>query len=184
MKLKLIYESIVSSENIKNKFGSINTDDIIFNSKNNHGQMELKVVFKDNTLNNIYRKLMLSDYDEPETIIDLEIQNMNHIHINAIPNSLMGIGLGKNIYRKVLEEYDYISTGFVNARSSEDAQRVWRSLINSDDYFYFISVDEVRVTLANKDAHPLIYEGILTYFGNYLEKTNFDKTLIDDYDDY
>lgn len=177
---KLICENI---DNPSNLFSKVSIDDIDFDSRVS-GQMELKLKFRDNNLQKIYTEMMLEEFDIPDTIIDVETRNMNNIHINAVPTKLRGIGLGKTIYRKVLEELDFITTGFNYARISSEAQRVWESLIKSDEYYYFIGPDYHRVTLAVKNSHPAIYETIINYYDNHLESTNFDPSDInnDDWD--
>jgi len=163
---------------LKSKFSNLDLDDIKFDSKVSYGHMGLKLVFSNPELDKYYNKLMQKDFKQDGTYLDLETRNMNHIHISAIPYALRNIGLGKLIYRKMLQEVGYISTGFAYARISEDAQRVWESLIKSGEYYYFKSKDNIRVTLAEKYGHPAIYEHILEYYGDQLEETNFDKSEV------
>lgn len=126
----------------------------------------------------------MNEFDESYTIVDLETNNMNHIHINAIPSILQGMGIGKAIYRKVLEEFDFITTGFSYARISEEAKGVWKSLMKSDDYYYFIGKNYNLVTLAKKETHPIIYKTILDEYGDDLQSTNFDPNEVDDWHEY
>lgn len=185
-KLKIIEKvktNLNENANIKNSFSSLDLDDIDFNSTVSPGHLGLKLVFRNSDLNKIYSKLMQKDFKTDSTYIDLETRNMNHIHISAIPYSLRNIGLGKLIYRKVLQELGYITTGFVHARISEDAQRVWESLIKSGEYFYFKSKNNIRVTLAEKYGDLRIYEHILNEYGDQLEETNFDKSEAQEIDE-
>lgn len=183
MKLSLIYESLLNESNdIISSFKNLTTSDIELETSASFGHMSIKIKFIDDYLQKIYTKLMMEDFDEPTTTVDLETNNINNIHIDAIPYKLRGLGLGKVIYKKIIEEFDFISTGFNYARISDEAQRVWESLINSGDFYYFISNDN-RVTLAKKEDHPIIYKSFIDYYGDRLKSTNFNEDDID-YDEW
>lgn len=78
--------------------------------------------------------IQIENLDEPITV-DIEKDNYNRIHINGIAEPLLGKGYGKIIYTKLLKQYGYISTVDAYGSSTEDAQRVWNSLINSGKYY-------------------------------------------------
>jgi hypothetical protein len=100
--------------------------------------------------------------------VNLEHRNFNRVHISGIASPLLNKGYGKEIYRGLVKQNGIISTSD-GASSTEDAQRVWNSLIKSGDYYW-----------AKKGPHTAIAtskEEIDKYIDSFLEDKFSDEPL-------
>jgi hypothetical protein len=66
--------------------------------------------------------------------VNLESDNFNRVHIGGVSPSNLNKGFGKEIYSTLIESNGIISTS--EGSSTEEAQRVWSSLIKSGEYYW------------------------------------------------
>lgn len=97
--------------------------------------------FKDNKR----QEKQLKELETPIKV-NLEHDNFNRVHINGISTSNLNKGFGKEIYHSLIENNGIISTS--KGSSSEDANRVWSSLIKSGQY-YWATVNNNHTAIAN-----------------------------------
>lgn len=88
----------------------------------------------------------VEELDESVTV-NLESDNFNRIHIGGISESNRGQGFGKEIYHSLIE-LGVLSTSLGSA--SQDAERVWRSIMNSGMY-YWAEVGENSIAVSKKE---------------------------------
>jgi len=105
-------------------------------------------------------------YDEIEWSIDIRPIEDNRIHINGngLPFSLREIGLGKKIYKKIINEVGYISTR--EDKSYKYSDLLWESLIRDEELYCFISTDKVIAVLKNNIPNN-IYDVLQRSFGQF-----------------
>jgi len=94
--------------------------------------------------------------------IELEINNLNRIHIpNGLPFILKNIGFGKQIYRKIIKEFGFIST--LKMDQSLDAIFVWDSLRKDTDIYSFLR-EQQMLCIDDSLVYINIEELLLNFF--------------------
>lgn len=89
------------------------------------------------------------------TEIQIEFDYLNRIHIPiGLPYILKGLGLGKKIYKSLLDELGYISTSRLDR--TLDAIFVWDSLRKDKNIFSFINGENVLCININKKYDDII----------------------------
>lgn len=93
--------------------------------------------------------------------VNLEHDNFNRIHINGISRSNKGKGFGKEIYSAMVYSTPkgIISTANVYGSSTDDAQRVWDSLIKSGE-FYSVKIGQFKAIANNQNMIDRFIENI------------------------
>lgn len=75
--------------------------------------------------------------------IELDHSNLNEIDImNGLPNFMKNLGLGKKIYKKLIKDFDYISS-FNGSGHSLDSDMVWKSIVTDKEIFSFANDDNL-----------------------------------------
>jgi len=94
--------------------------------------------------------------------IEIEINNFNRIHIpDGLPFILKNIGLGKQIYQKIIKEFDYIST--LKMDQSLDAIFVWDSLRRNKDIYSFLR-EQQMICIDENVSYNNIEKLLLQFF--------------------
>lgn len=151
LKIKTLLENI-PLDKIKlikiDKYNGRTTYKISWDSKTNNYITRLNNILYDTDDEDIQDKLENIDNLE----IDIDGKLFNRIHFpNSLPSYLKNIGLGKKIYLKAIEKFDYISTLIDGVDSASfEAKMVWDFLINSDDV-YTVSKDNLSILAINKN---------------------------------
>ena len=107
-----------------------------------------------------------------EIEIDSELFNRIDI-INGLPNFMKGIGLGKKVYKKLIKDFNYISS-FNGYEPSIDSSMVWNSLACDDDIFTFSKGENIISFWKGYN-----YEKIITILRNFYDGDE-DNNLYDD----
>jgi hypothetical protein len=108
------------------------------------------------------------------TEIDIEENYLNRIHIPiGLPYILKGIGLGKKIYKSLLQDIGYISTSRLDR--TLDAIFVWDSLRKDIDIYTFINGENVLCIDSTKD-----YDYIIKILEKFYKILNEDIIILDD----
>jgi hypothetical protein len=69
-------------------------------------------------------------------VIDIETTHYNKIDIiNELPPFMQNLGLGKKIYKKLIEDFNYISSTGDNY--SIESSMVWKSISTDNDIYFF-----------------------------------------------
>lgn len=91
----------------------------------------------------VYDMVNRDGYDDPELCIEIDSDNLNRVDImNGLPNFLLGLGLGKKTYKKLIKDLGYISSlsgGDVNLNSS----MVWKSIAKDSELYTFCNDDNI-----------------------------------------
>lgn len=115
--------------------------------------------------------------DELVWNIQIESLNSNRIHISGkgIPFSLRNLGLGKKMYKIIINESGYITSE--NHESYGHSDLLWESLVKDPELCSFISKDKI-LTFFRKNI-PMNFKDILEKNFSGLEKSGclFDKSF-------
>jgi hypothetical protein len=113
--------------------------------------------------------------------IELDSNMLNRIDImNGLPNFMKGIGLGKKIYKKLIKDFNYIST-FDGYEPSIDSSMVWESLDKDDDIFTFTN-DENIICFWNDYSYNDIINKLKDFYKESdINNPQFDDTFLNRY---
>lgn len=121
---------------------------------------------KDTEIFNKYFSIIYPDGDEtPFNIeIDIEKNNLNRIHIPVgLPFILKGVGLGKKIYKSLINEYKFISTN--GSDRNMDALFIWDSLCQDKNVYSFIN-DKKILSISPELEFEKIKDILLIFFND------------------
>lgn len=111
--------------------------------------------------------------------IEIDYKLLNRIDIiNSMPIFIKGIGLGKKIYKKLIKDFNYIST-FSGYEPSIDISMVWDSIARDEDVFTFTNDDNIISFWNTYNYNDIISKLKIFYknFGHY----EFDDNFLDKY---
>lgn len=144
-------------------------------------------LFRIKHIPNILNKIFQDGYRD--LFLEIEIHNdiFNKIDIlNGLPNFLKNLGLGKKIYKKLIKDFNYISS-FSGYEPSEDSDMTWNSILDDHEIFSFcndnniisfwyeVPYDEIINILSSFYKEP----GKMVFDDDFLEKFNLtDDVLI------
>ena len=127
-----------------------------------------------------YFKIVYPDGEELSFYPDIEIEkyNLNRIHIPVgLPYILKGLGLGKKIYKSVIDKCEFISSTYLDR--AMDAVYVWNSIRKEKDVYSFIFNKKILAISPKLNFNKI--EDILLEFFKGL--TDEDIILDDDFKD-
>jgi hypothetical protein len=106
---------------------------------------------------------------------------LNRIDImNGLPNFMKGIGLGKKIYKKLIKDFNYIST-FDGYEPSIDSSMVWESLAKDDDIFTFTNDENIICFWNDYSYNDTIEKLKYFYKDSDINNAQFDDTFLNRY---
>ena len=113
--------------------------------------------------------------------IELDSNMLNRIDImNGLPNFMKGIGLGKKIYKKLIKDFNYIST-FDGYEPSIDSSMVWESLAKDDDIFIFTNDENIICFWNDYSYNDTIEKLKYFYKDSDINNAQFDDTFLNRY---
>lgn len=108
-------------------------------------------------------KLFGREYYDLNLEIDININQLNKIDIiNELPIFVKGIGLGKKIYKKIIKDFDFISS-YEGYEPSFDSNAVWESLVKDSDLYTFTN-DNNFITFYKNVDYKIIIEKLEQFF--------------------
>jgi hypothetical protein len=134
-------------------------------------------------LRNKYFEIIYPDGERKPFNIDIEIEtnHFNRIHIPVgLPQILKNIGLGKQIYRKLIFEIDYIST--LKLDQSLDAIFVWDSLRKDKDIYSYLKENQmlcINPALPFEEIKKILLEFFKIEIENEKNKIKKDNYILD-----
>jgi hypothetical protein len=109
--------------------------------------------------------------------IEIETKNFNRIHINDIPMIIRNIGVGKKIYKTMIEKLSYISSNHEDR--SIAAELVWTSIIEDKNIYSFICKEKI-ISFSHNYEYEKIINTLKEFFRYELE--NYPNEIIIDND--
>jgi len=109
--------------------------------------------------------------------IEIETNNFNRIHIIDLPMILRGIGVGKTIYKSIIEKIEFISS--IEIDRTQDAELVWNSIINEKSVYSFVC-DKKIISISQNMKYEKILNIIKDFFHYELEN-KFPVILDEDF---
>ena len=114
-------------------------------------------------------------------LIELDRDMFNRIDIiNGLPNFMKGIGLGKKIYKKLIKDFNYIST-FDGYEPSIDSSMVWQSLAKDEDIFTFTNGENIICFWKDYSYNHIIEKLKYFYKDSDFNNDHFDDTFLKKY---
>jgi hypothetical protein len=116
-----------------------------------------------------------------DMLLEIEIDDklLNRIDIiNSMPLFITGIGLGKKIYKKLIKDFNYIST-FSGYEPSIDSSMVWDSIARDEDIFTFTNDDNIISFWNDYSYNDIISK--LKIFYKTLGSYEFDDNFLNQY---
>lgn len=104
--------------------------------------------FKDRELDALLVDKMQEEFNEDRPVIDIEYDNLNRIHIDAIPSTFTNLGLGRKIYEKMANYIGYIASYEGRPSRSGDADRLWSSFEHSSRLYYLRIGDRLDILIS------------------------------------
>jgi hypothetical protein len=141
-------------ENIKQQCVKLNFKDIKYSSFENN--LEIHYNSKLNALLNTLKEQLFGLYDEDimnkifgdgsrDVFLDVGIdsKNFNKIYVfNGLPNFMKNLGVGKKVYKKLIKDFNYISS-FYAYSPSIDSDLTWNSILNDKEIYSFSNDDNI-----------------------------------------
>lgn len=134
----------------------------------------------------IMNKIFQDGYRDLFLEIDLDKNNFNRIDIiNGLPNFMKKLELGKKVYKKLIKDFNYISS-FYGYSPSIDSDMVWDSILDDNDIYSFTNDDNIISFYNDFNYDEIItilkqfylVEGKRSYDDDFLKKYNLsDKKL-------
>lgn len=122
----------------------------------------------------IKQEIFTGGYTDPFLDIELDHSRLNQIDImNGLPNFMKNLGLGKKLYKRLIVQFDYISS-FNSNDPSLDSNMVWNSIVTDEEIFSF-SQNENIISFWNKVEYKIILEKLKEFLVS-------DKLIIVDQD--
>jgi predicted ribosome-associated RNA-binding protein Tma20 len=177
--------------NIKNEFMIIDFDDIQYSYDNDIVDFTysdeiypllLSLKYKTKKSNDdIDERIFGGGWKDISLQIELDRDMFNRIDIiNGLPNFMKGIGLGKKIYKKLIKDFNYIST-FDGYEPSIDSSMVWQSLANDDDIFTFTNGENIICFWNDYSYNHIIEKLKYFYKDSDFNNDHFDDTFLKKY---
>jgi hypothetical protein len=167
------FDKIEYSDNNNNNIIEVNYNLIIFNllnsikiSANSGGDEIIDRIFPDGS---------------DDMLLEIEINDklLNRIDIiNSMPLFIKGIGLGKKIYKKLIKDFNYIST-FSGYEPSIDSSMVWDSIARDEDIFTFTNDDNI-ISFCNDYSYNDIISKLKIFYKT-LGSYEFDDNFLNQY---
>jgi hypothetical protein len=121
----------------------------------------------------------LSETFHPFLEIEINDKLLNKIDImNNLPTFMKNIGLGKKIYKKLIKDFNYISS-YNGYDPSIDSSMVWNSLLKDEELFIFTNDDNI-IAFWNEVSYENIVETLIEFYKN-SGNIEFDDTFLDIY---
>jgi len=182
---------------IKNKLKNVHFDEIEFLNKKDYlivqynseiysllKLFEIQIFnFKNN--DEVLSKIFQNDYSD----LFLEICLTGEFNIldilNGLPIFMRNLGIGKKIYKKLIKDYNYISS-FNGNNPSIDSSITWNSIIDDSDIFSFINDDNIISFWKDYDYNKIInklsnfykYDGIKIFDNDFKIKYNLNDDIL------
>lgn len=154
-------------KNIKKKLMDLKWEDIKYKKKN----LLYFPIFPNNLIKDI-------DKFFPELnkiCIMIDDKDFNRIHFPiALPDNLKNIKLGYKFYRSIIKEVNYISS---DKNASHDAHKLWYFLLQDEDLFSMIALNEERILVIDKNINKSKVIKIRNSFKNKFERVKLDDEL-------
>lgn len=101
-----------------------------------------EILIKDWEDDNIMNKIFQDGYRD--IFLHIELHGIfNQIHImNGLPNFIKNIGLGYKIYKKMIRDFNYLSS-FYGVEPSIDSDMTWDSILNDKEIYSFTNDDNI-----------------------------------------
>ena len=185
--LNYINENILE---LKNELRKINFDDIRYILDKNKEieivyNVEISIIITNirNVIpkldDNFINKIFQDGYIDMNLEVELSGE-FNQIDImNGLPNFMKGLGIGKKIYKKLIKDYNYISS-FNGFNPSIESDMVWSSLASDKDIYIFMNDDNI-ICFWNEYEYDKIIEKLKDFY-KIKGITNFDDDFMIKYD--
>ena len=190
---KLILEKInLKITELKEKFQNIEIDDIILNinKRNEYNKDFIEIRYKrhiQSKINSLFYIFEEIEYDEKITSkffpdgemnfniqIDISFDNYNQIDImESLPFFIKGLGLGKKIIERIINNYNFISLQN-NTNPSKEIKMVFLSLSKNKNYYTFVNEYE-DILIYNKNVDFNIIRNFLKNSSKYIIDKDFKK---------
>jgi len=143
-------------------------DDIITISYGKHIHTLLSILkdkIENYSTDDIDEKIFGGGWKDLFLEIEIDKKNLNKIDIiNSLPNFMKNIGLGKKIYKKIIKDFEFISS-FDGYEPSLDSSMVWESLANDKEIFTFTN-DENIISFWYELNYETIIEKLSKFYKN------------------
>lgn len=176
---------------IKDIIKNINYDEIFINKQDDEYVVEynstlytiLKAfevkLFKIKEYPDILNKIFGDGYEDLFLEISIEENNLNRIDIlNGLPNFMKNLGLGKKIYKTLIEKFNYISS-FYGYQPSIDSDMTWLSVLKDTEIYSFINDNNI-ISFWNEYSFDNIIEKLKIFF-NQKNNVIFDDDFLTKY---
>jgi hypothetical protein len=172
---KLLKELAPTIDQIIDICRNINYDDIEYSKANDIIKVSYKSpvvtllsTLKDDTDilgDDVYQRIFGDGYSDLYLEVELDKEMLNRIDIiNGLPNFMKGIGLGKKVYKKLIKDFNFISS-FNGYEPSLDSSMVFRSLLSDSDIFSFTN-DENIICFWNELEYDFILENLKEFYND------------------
>ena len=109
--------------------------------------------------------------------IEIDTDMFNRIDImNGLPKFIKGIGLGKKIYKKLIKDFNYISS-FDGYEPSIDSSMVWESIARDEDIFTFSNGDNL-ISFWNNYSYNDIINVLKLFYKNGKGEQQYDDSFL------
>lgn len=163
---KLLNDLNHKTKDLKKTFQNLNFDQILLEKQEEDKHKDIynvryaeSIEIKIKKLKEISNKLDISLEDDysfyPEIEIDKRYFNKIDI-IDGIPKIIRGLGLGKKIYKKLIKEYDFISSINIYSEPSIESSMVWHFLATDKDVYIFSNNDNFICFWKNYNPDKII----------------------------
>jgi hypothetical protein len=150
-----------------------------YSPTSNYYIRQIEEILSDSEKLDIYDKYYSIIYPDGNKLkfdieIDIEKDNLNRIHIPVgLPYILKGLGLGKKIYKLIINKLGYISSNYLD-RTIESLY-VWDSIRKDKDIFTFISNEKIISISPN-----LLFSDIENILSNFYKNITNETIILDD----
>ena len=188
---QLLKEFDLLINDIKNESKKLSFEDIEY--FNNKGELDISygvklndliAIFKSAIFHNQYNdKLMNYIFDDGERSFYLDITiepTFNQIHINnGLPNFMKGLGLGKKVYKKLIKDFNCLSS-FHGVKPSKESDMVWNTLADDKELYTFVNDDNI-ICFWNEVDYDIIVNKLREFYINDGQRV-FDDDFLKKYD--
>ena len=152
------FKSILNEINIlinKIRTECINLDYIDIKYRLHNNNIEIRYNSELNALLNTLNEILYGLYDNNDIMdkifqdgyrdlfLNIDLHHQNKIDINnGLPNFMKNLGLGKKIYKKLIKDFNYI-TSFYGYNPSIDSNMVWDTILSDENIFSFTNDDNI-----------------------------------------
>ena len=111
----------------------------------------------------IINKIFQDGYRDLFLDIEIHKENLNKIDVlNGLPNFMKILGLGKKIYKKLIKDFNYISS-FYGYNPSIDSDLVWNSVLDDNEVYSFINDNNI-ISFWNEYEYDEIIEKLKEFY--------------------